>query len=105
MLKVENYNSLPQSAKMPTPRIHSFRGGELEFLTADSKDGHTKDTLFAKKFPISKQELKWQQFLLNHMVRPVNVEGGELQFLTADSKDAHTKDTLLAQKFPISTKI
>ncbi len=56
MLKVENYNSLPQTAKMPTPRIHFFGGGELEFLTADSKDAHTKDTLFAKKYPISKQK-------------------------------------------------
>ena len=62
MLKVENYNSLPQSAKMLTPRIHSFRGGELEFLTADSKDAHTKDTLFAKKFPISKQNLNCNNF-------------------------------------------
>ena len=62
MLKVEKYNSLPQSAKMPTSRIHSFRGGELEFLTADSKDGHTMDTLLSQKFPISKQNLNCNNF-------------------------------------------
>ena len=77
MLKVENYSSLPQTAKMPTPRIH-----------------------FLQTISHIKAKFKLQQFLLNLMVRPVNVGGGELQFLTAD-----TKDTLLAQKFPISTKI
>jgi hypothetical protein len=65
----------------------NVEGGELQFLTTDSKDAHTQYTLLAQKLPIS---------------RIHSFRGGELEFLTADSKNAHTKDTLFANKFPIS---